>query len=159
MIKGKRRDEDTGENIQDNNGTKMATAPAMGRPLVSRRPHHPSELRMTIRLFHALSFDRMTTGMTRWNRQTDLRHHHRYASTVSSLSTSASPPLPFKHPTLRRSGVWLQSLHTEYLPRLAVPSNNTFSCHLLSFSRPFHHGLLALNIGLSLPSKAAHQSP
>lgn len=28
-----------------------------------------------------------------------------------------------------------------------------------SFSLPFHHGLLAVNIGLSLPSKAAHQLP
>lgn len=115
MIKGKRRDEDTGENIQDNNGTKMATAPAMGRPLASRPPHHPSEPRMTIKHFHSLSFDRMTTGMTRGNRQADLRHHQRYASTVSSLSTSASPPLPLNHQTLRRSAVWLPSLHPEYL--------------------------------------------
>lgn len=105
MIKGKRRDEDTGENIQDNNGTKMATAPAMGRPLVSRLPHRLPEPRMTIVRYHPLSFDGMTTGMTRWNRQADLRHHHhhhRYASTVSSLSTSASPPLPLNHQTLRR---------------------------------------------------------
>lgn len=104
MIKGKRRDEDTGENIQDNNGTKMATAPAMGRPLASRLPHCLSEPRMTIVRYHPLSFDGMTTSMTRWNRQADLRHHHhhRYASTVSSLSTSASPPLPLNHQTLRR---------------------------------------------------------
>lgn len=97
MIKGKRRDEDTGENIQDNNGTKMATAPAMGRPLASRLPHCPTEPRMTIERFHPLSFDGTTTGMTHWNRQADLRHHHHcYASTVSSLSTSAAiePPNP-----------------------------------------------------------------
>lgn len=111
MIKGKRRDEDTGENIQDNNGTKMATAPAMGRPLASRLPHRPLEPRMTIRSFNPLSFDGVTTGVTRWNRQADLRHHHRrYASTVSSLSTSASPPLPLSHQTLRRSDAWLASL-------------------------------------------------
>lgn len=161
MIKGKRRDEDTGENIQDNNGTKMATAPAMGRPLASRPPPRPSEPWMSVQRFHSLSFDRMTTGMTRWNRQADLRRHHhqhhRYATTVSSLSTSASPPLPSNHQTLRRSGGCLPALHPEYL--LAVPSNNTFSCHFLSFSGPFHHGLLALNIGLSWPSKAAHQLP
>lgn len=104
MIKGKRRDEDTGENIQDNNGTKMATAPAMGRPLASRLPHRLSEPRMTGESYHPLSFDGMTTSMTRWSRQADLRrhHHHRYASTVSSLSTSASPPLPLNHQTLRR---------------------------------------------------------
>lgn len=37
MIKGERgRDEDAGEDIQDNSGTKMATAPATGRPLASR---------------------------------------------------------------------------------------------------------------------------
>lgn len=107
MIKGKRRDEDTGENIQDNNGTKMATAPAMGRPLASRRPPRPSEPQMTVGGFLPLSFDGMTTGVTRWNRQADLRRHHRrYASTVSSLSTSASPPLPLNHQTLRCSDVW-----------------------------------------------------
>lgn len=111
MIKGKRRDEDTGENIQDNNGTKMATAPAMGRPLASRLPHRPLEPRMTIRSFNPLSFDGVTTSVMRWNRQADLRHHHRrYASTVSSLSTSASPPLPLSHQTLRRSDAWLASL-------------------------------------------------
>lgn len=100
-----------GENIQDNNGTKMATAPAMGRPLASRPPLRPSERRMAIRRFHWLSFDRMTTGMRRWSRQADLRrrrhHHHRYANTVSRLSTSASPPLPLSHQTLRRADVWL----------------------------------------------------
>lgn len=119
MIKGKRRDEDTGENIQDNNGTKMATAPAMGRPPASGPPRRPSERQVTIRRFGCLSSDRMTTGIRRWNRQADLRHrhhhHHRYASTVSSLSTSASPPLPLSHRTLSRSGVWLPSLRPEYL--------------------------------------------
>lgn len=107
MIKGKRRDEDAGENIQDNNGTKMATASAMGRPPASKPPRRPEEPWMTSRCIHSPYSKRMTTSMTYWNYQANLSHHYRWASTVSSSSTLALPPLPSNHQTLKHSDVWL----------------------------------------------------
>lgn len=137
----------------------MATASAMGRPLASRPPNHQEEPWPCGKCIHSPSSNRMTTSMTHWNHQANLSHHCRRASTVSSPSTLAFPPLPLKPSNPQRPDVWLPSLHPKYLSRVAVLSNNTFSTHFLSFSQSFHHGLLAVNIGLSLPSKAAHQLP
>lgn len=94
------RDEDAGEDIQDNNGTKMATASAMGRPLASRPPHHQEELWPCSKCIQSPYSNRMTTSMTHWNHQANLSHHYRRASTVSSPSTLAFPPLPLNHQTL-----------------------------------------------------------
>lgn len=111
--KARGRDEDAGEDIQDNNGTKMATAPAMGRPLASRPPSRPEEPRARSERIHSPCSNRMTTSMTHWNDQANLSHHHRWASTVSSPSTLAFPPLPLSHHTLKRHHVWLPSLHPD----------------------------------------------
>lgn len=153
------RDEGAGEDIQDNNGTKMATASAMGRPLASRPPNRPEEPWTRSKYIHSPYSQKMTTSMRNWNYQANLSHHYRWASTVSSPSTLAFPPLPLNHQTLKHPDVWLPSLYPKHLSWVAILSNNTFSSHFLSFSQPFHHGLLAVNIGLSLPSKAAHQLP
>ena len=80
-----------------NNGTKMATASAMGRPLASRPPDHQEEPWMRSECIHLPHSNRMTTSMTHWNHQANLSHHHhhhyyyRRASTVSSPSTLAFP--------------------------------------------------------------------
>lgn len=140
------RDEDAGDDIQDNNGTKMATASAMGRPVVSRPPDHQEEPWRRVELIHPPHSNRMTTSY--WNHQAN--HHDRRARTVSSPSTF--PLLSLKPSNPQRPDVW--SLHPKHLSWVATLSNNTFF-----FFQPFHHGLLAVNIGLSLPSKAAHQLP
>lgn len=151
-----------GEHVQHNNGTKMAPAPALGRPLASRPPPRPSDARTSTGRVHSPPVDRTTTtGMTCWNQQADLRHQQQHqqhqqqqrcASTVSRLPPSASPPL--NQQPLRRSGVCVPALCPRYLRGKA--SNDTFLA-VSFFLGPFHPALLALNAGLSSPSKAAHQ--
>lgn len=125
------RDEDAGEHIQDNNGTKMATASAMGRPLASRPRNHCDELGQCSRCIHLPYSNRTTISMTHWNHQANLSHHYRGASTVSLPSTLAFPPLPLNH---QDPDVWLPSLHPKYSSWVAILSNNTFSTHFASFS-------------------------
>jgi len=87
--------------IQDNNGTKMATASAVGRPPASRPPDHPEGRRRRGRCLRLPHSNGMTTGVTHWNRRADASHRDRRASTVSSPSASASrdpPPLKPSNP-------------------------------------------------------------
>lgn len=84
------RDEDAGEDIQDNNGTKMATASDMGRPLASRPSYRQEEPWTYSKCIHSPYSNRMTTCLIYGNHhQTNLSHHCRQASTVSSPSTLA----------------------------------------------------------------------
>lgn len=135
------RDEDAGEHIQDNNGTKMVTASAMGRPLASRPRNHCDELGQCSRCIHLPYSNRTTISMTHWNHQANLSHHYRGASTVSLPSTLAFPPLPLNHQTLKTpmSGYhhFIPSIHHE-LPFFLITH---FLPILLLFPQPFHHGL------------------
>lgn len=85
------RDEEAEEDIQDNNGTKMATVSAMGRPLVSRPLNQPKEPWMCSKCVYFPYSRKMATSMTSWNYQPNLNHLYRLASTVRVPSTSAFP--------------------------------------------------------------------
>lgn len=154
-IKGKREGwRSWGEDIQDNNGTKMATVCAAGRPPVSGPPGPGSPpARSSPR-----SGKMATAKAMRRNRRVKPSYLRRSASTVRAPS-APRPSSPWM------ADVWLPSLHPKCLSRVAFLSNyfpGIFSFLFLPLRRPpllFHHGLLAVNVGLSLPSKAAHQLP
>ncbi|KAK2918685.1 hypothetical protein Q8A73_003056 [Channa argus] len=97
----------------------MATAPAMGRPLASRPPHHRQEPRLCGKCVCIPYCNRMTTSMTYWNHQANRSHHYRRANTVKIVMdmqyfkkwktnqtdawTSSEPPEPA--PSTRRGGM------------------------------------------------------
>ncbi|CAN9510590.1 unnamed protein product [Ophioblennius macclurei] len=68
----------------------MATASAMGRQLASRPPDRQEEPGSGSRCLHNPCLNRMTTSMTHWNHQANLRHLHRRASTLGGVMEKQS---------------------------------------------------------------------
>ncbi|KAK2817336.1 hypothetical protein Q5P01_025527 [Channa striata] len=123
------RDEDAAEEIQDNNGTKMATAPAMGRPLASRPPHHQEEPGLRSKRVRIPDCKRMTTSMTHWNHQANRSHHYRQASTVRTVMDRQS----FKKWKKNRTDAWTSPEPPDPAPSAwrGVVDHNAF--HMLRF--------------------------
>lgn len=134
----------------------MANAYAMGRPLASRPLHRQDTPGLGSRCIqHRPYSKRMTTNTTHRDQEANIRHYGRWANTVSFPSTLAVAVLPSNPQTSRRLS---PSLQPSIFPQTLFFPNKTFSTHFFFF-QPFHHGPLLVNIGLSLPSKAAHQLP